>query len=339
MSDRKCLPLNEFPREFQRAVRRFKTPRRGRRSYSEISIQTTINGVGQYLAVVQKAGLPLELSHESLSAFIEDLDARALRNSTRLTYLAAVQAIAKEMQYPAEKRHLILGDCQDYRSKMKAEIPTKIRKLATNPITLRDLAKAAVKWRRKAQEATNPNKRRTYFQRSAFVALLSLTPLRLRDANALEIGTHILRQEDGWVLRIESSKSQFRHHGPLHYSLTPYLDDLLLYGESGHWRMRYGERMGTRLFANHMHDPLSPRTLAAGFKVATGHSPHIVRTLVHDALAEHGTYGSDVARVLCGQKSVQIAKVYEIHAERFRAQKAQEVLAEIQKGLKVSRSA
>lgn len=331
MPERKSLPFDQFPREIQRAVTRFKNPRRGRRGYSETTIQSTVQGIGQYLAAVQNAGLALEISHEGLSVFIDNLDARALRNSTRLNYLSAVQAVAKEVKYPPEKRRLILEDCEIYRSAMKKEVPTKERKLAANPITLRDIAKAAVEWRKKAQQTNNTNRRRTYFQRSAFLALLSLTPLRLRDVNALEVGVHVIRQNEAWVLRVESNKTKYRHNGPLHHSLTPYLDDLLLYGEKGLCLMRYTERMGTRLFANHIDEPLSLRTLAAGFKVATGHSPHIVRTLVHDAMAVHGAHGSDLARVLCGQTSVQTAKIYEIHAERFRAQKAQEVLAEIQR--------
>ena len=331
MSVLKALPLDQFPREFKRAIKRFETPKRGRRGHSETTIQSTIHGFGQYLAAVQQAGLELEISNEGLGAFIDNLDARKLRSSTRLNYLTAVQAMAKEMQYPEGKRWLILEDCGVYRREMKTQVPTKVRKLAANPITLRDIAKAAVKWRRKAQEATTKNRRRTYFQRSAFLALMSLTPLRLKDMNALEIGTHMLRLNDGWIMRIESSKTSFRHNGSLHHSLTPYLDDLLLYGKNELCRMRYTERMGTRLFVSDMNEPLSLRTLAAGFKVATGHSPHIVRTLVHDAMAVHGGHGRDLARVLCGQTSVQTAKIYEIHAERFRAQKAQEVLAEIQK--------
>ncbi|MBI1492694.1 hypothetical protein [Halocynthiibacter styelae] len=334
MQERKSLPLDQFPREIQRAIMRFKTPRRGRKGYSEAAIQNTVYGIGHYLAVVQNVGLPLEISHEGLSVFIDSLDSRALRSSTRLTYLSAVQTVAKEVNYPAEKRRLILEDCEIYRSAMKKEVPTKVRKLAAKPITLRDIAKAAVEWRKKAQQTTN-NRRQTYFQRSAFLALLSLTPLRLRDVNALEVGVHVIRQNEAWVLRVESSKTNFRHSGPLHYSLTPYLDDLLLYGEKGLCLTRYAERVGTRLFANHIDEPLSLRTLAAGFKVATGHSPHIVRTLVHDAMAVHGAHGSDIARVLCGQTSVQIAKVYEIHAERFRAEKAQEVLAEIQRRMPI----
>lgn len=333
MSARKSLPLEMFPCEIRRAIMRFKTPRRGRRGYSKATIQTTVQGVGQYLAAVQQAGLASEICHEGLSAFIDDLDARTLRNSTRLTYLTAVQAVAKELKYPAEKRRLILEDCEIYRSQMKAEVSTKVRKLAANPITLRDIAKAAVKWRGKAQEATNQNKRRTYYQRSAFLALMSLTPLRLRDANALEIGTHVMRQDDGWVLRIVSSKTNFKHNGPLHYSLTPYLDDLLLYGAKGPCSMHYANRRGTRLFANYVHEPLSLRTLAASFKVATGHSPHIVRTLVHDAMAVHGTHGSDLARVLCGQTSPQTAKHYEVHAARHRVEQAQKTLSLIQAGI------
>lgn len=330
MGRRKSLPFDQFPRKFQRSIKRLETPRRGRRGYSEASVKTTIQGFGQYLAAVQNAGLPLEISLEGLGVFIDNLDARQLRNSTRLTYLTAVQAIAKETGYPVSERRLILEDCEIYREAMKAEVPMKVRKLALRPLTLKDIALAAVKWRKKAQENPNKNKKHTYYRRSAYLALLSLMPLRVKDLNDLEVGVHMLRQEKGWVLRFASSKTGFRHNGELHHSLTPYLDDLLLYGETRSYHAQYAARHGTPLFANDMNEALSLRTMAASFKAATGHSPHIVRTLVHDAMAEHGTYGGEIARVLCGQSSVQIAKVYEIHAARFRAQKAQEVLSGIQ---------
>ncbi len=254
MQERKSLSLEQFPREIQRAIMRFKPPRRGRRGYSEATIQSTVYGIGHYLAVVQNVGLPLETSHEGLSVFIDSLDTRALRSSTRLMYLTAVQAVAKEVKYPAEKHRLILEDCEIYRSAMKKEIPTKVRKLAANPISLRDISKAAVEWRKIAQEATNVNRRRTYFQRSAFLALMSLTPLRLRDVNALEIGTHVMRNNANWVMSIASSKTQFQHNGPLYHSLKPFLDDLLLYGKKDLCHMLYTERLGTRLFANHIDD-------------------------------------------------------------------------------------
>ena len=60
-------------------------------------------------------------------------------------------------------------------------------------------------------------------------------------------------------------------------------------------------------------------------------TPHIVRTLVHDALAEYGAYGATLARILCGQTSPETAKSYEIHAERLRVEKAQQILSQIQK--------
>lgn len=326
MSDRKSLPFDQFPYKFQRAVKRLKTPKRGRRSYSESTIAGTAHSLGQYFATVQRKGLPMEISHAGLEVFIEDLDARALRNSTRLKYLAGIQAIAKETNYPVEKRRLILEDCECYRNAMKADVPMKVRKLAALPITLRDIAKAAIKWRLKAQQEKQANKRLTYFRQSAYLALICFVPLRVKDMHQLEVGTNIFRQEDGWFLRIYSSKTDFSHNTHLDKSLTPYLDDLLLYGERGPYNARYAERIGTPLFANELHEALSARTMAISFKVATGHSPHIVRTLVYDALAEYGSDGAEIARVLCGHKSIQIAKFYEVHANKFRAQKAQESL-------------
>lgn len=330
MAERLSLSLEEFPRKFQLAISRLKAPRRGRRQYSTASQKNTIQAVGQYLAAMKNAGLELELSPDGLSAFIDNLDERKIRNSTRLSYLAGVQAIAKEMKYPAAQRRLILEDCEIYREAMFREVPTKVRKLAANPITLRDVALAAVKWRKEAQQANSIGKRRTYFQRSGILALLSLTPVRISDANGLIVGKHVIRSEQGWVLILPSGKSGYRHNGPLHHSLTPYLDDLLINGTGISVQMAYHHRTGTPLFATDTNGHLSSRTLAYSFKVATGHSPHIVRTLVHDAMAKHGSYGADLARVLCGQISVEVAKSYEVHAQRYRAQKAQEILAHIQ---------
>lgn len=335
MPERKSLPFSEFPRTFQLAIKQLEAPRRGRRRYSEASIKKTVNGFGQYLKAVQKAGLSLELSPEGLGAFIDNLDARDIKSSSRLTYLAAVQAVAKEVKYPPAERRLILEDCEIYREEMMREVPEKVRKLAAHPITLRDIAQAAVKSRDEARKANSPNRRRTYFQRSGVLALLSLVPLRISDVNAIIVGKHLKRLENGWSLTISSKKTGYRHNGPLHHSLTPYLDDLLLYGEGDPVLPRYAQRMGTPLFATETNEHLSSRTLALSFKVATGghHTPHIVRTLVHDALAKFGAHGAQLARILCGQTSPETAKSYEINAGRFRVEKAQEILSQIQKNV------
>jgi hypothetical protein len=77
--------------------------------------------------------------------------------------------------------------------------------------------------------------------------------------------------------------------------------------------------------------------LAASFKVATGHSPHIVRTLAHDALAKYGAYGADLALVLCGQNSPETAKHYEYHAERHRFAEAQKELEALQRAVLIEK--
>lgn len=332
MAQIKSLPLSEFPRKFQLAIKRLETPRKGRRRYSEASIKTTVHGLGQYLQAVQIAGLPLDLSREGLGTFIDNLDARDIKSSTKLTYLAAVQAVAKEVKYPASERRLILEDCEIYREEGMREVPEKVRKLAAHPITLRDIAEAAVRWRDEARKTNSPNKRRTYFQRSGILAFLSLLPLRISDVNSIIVGQHLQRRDNSWSLTISSQKTGYRHNGPLHHSLTRYLDDLLLFGEGGPVLPRYAQRIGTPLFGTETNEHLCTRTLAYNFQVATGghHSPHIVRTLVHDSLAQYGAYGAKLARILCGQTSPETAKSYEIHAERFRVEKAQEILSQIQ---------
>lgn len=337
MRDRKALPLQEFPRHFQRAIKRLEAPRRGRRRYSKASIRSTVQGFGQYLRAIQTANLPLELSTEGIGAFIDDLDARDIRSSTRLNYLAAVQAVAKEMDYPAAERRLILEDCEIYRAEMMREVPEKVRKLAARPITLQDLSRHAVKLRETALKAQSPNRRRTYYQRSALLALLSLVPLRISDVTSLVVGEGVQRTDTGWLLKIVSRKTGYRHNGPLHHNLTAFFDDLLLFGHDGSWEMAYRQRIGTPLFGTECDEFLSSRTLAAGFKSVSGHSPHIVRTLVYDALADRGTYGADLARVLCGHQSSEISKHYQFSAERHRAEQAQIKLCEIQRNL-LSRS-
>ncbi|KIC28708.1 hypothetical protein [Leisingera sp. ANG-S5] len=327
---RRTLPFAEFPRPFQLALRRMETPRRGRRRYSASSLAVTRNAAGQYLAVVQRKGLDLRLSREGLCLFIEDLDARPLKNTTRLTYVTGIQAMAKELRYPALERRLILEDCGIYREDMQREVPGKVRQLAAKPITLRDVALAAVKWRRIAYETQSVNRRRTYFQRSGVLALLSMLQMRISDVSCLVVGRHVIRDEYGWSLQVASGKTGYRHHGKLHDHLTPYLDDLLMFGDSDAVMASYLARRGTPLFSTETNEILSSRTLAYGFKTATGHTPHIVRTLVHDAMAQHGTHGAELARVLCGQTSAQTAKHYEVHAGRYRAQKAQELIADMQ---------
>lgn len=239
------------------------------------------------------------------------------------------QMVRAARGYPAEKRRVILEDCKIYREALQMDVPTKVRKLAATPISLADVGRAAVKVRKQAYAATTASRRRTLIIRSGVLAFLSLLPIRIGDVTNLLIGETVFRQEGRWWLKLASGKTGYRHNGPLHESLTRYLDDLVMFGRKGQIDLPYAQRMGTPLFATEMGEFLSPRTLAYNFKVATGHSPHIVRTLVHDALAEHGTYGADLARILCGQTSVVIGKHYEVSAARSRVRKAQDILAQI----------
>lgn len=109
---------------------------------------------------MQRKGLDLKLSRKGLRLFIEDLDARPLKDRTRLTYVTGIQAMAKELGYPAFERRLILEDCKVYRENTQREVPRKVRQLTAKPITLRDIAMAVVKWRCTAYETQSVKRQR-----------------------------------------------------------------------------------------------------------------------------------------------------------------------------------
>lgn len=330
MTEPLALPLGSWPPEYQRALGRLASSRRGRRSYASSTLAATQAGMGQYLATVQRAGLPLQLSREGLGIFVGDLDARNLSSASRLRYMANVQAIAKEIGYPPTDRALLLEDCAIYREDMRGEIPRKVIALQKRPLTLRDIRKASLSARETSRAASSPNRRRSLLQRAVLLRLLSYLPLRIGDVSQLTIGTTLLREADGWRLCLSSGKTGYRYDTDLHPDLTEWLDELVRLDEDG---VRASTARGQPLFRNEIGESISVQTLRMAFKAATGHTPHIVRTLVHDELARLSQQGTALALDLCGQVSDGIERHYQIHAERHRQELAQAALAKLQTGL------
>lgn len=330
MKARISVPFEQFPERYKKAIRSLRHARRGRRAYSDASIASVVHAMGQFLHVVTKAGLEPELSHDGFGLFIDDLDERSLKSSSRLSYLASLQAVAKATDYPKGERKLILEDIGVYREAAGKETKRKVHNLALWPITLRDIAKAAIQARDEGVKASNPNTRRSNLQRAGILALLSLVPLRISDATSLVLGQTIHRDGARWFLDQSSGKSAFESAVPLHRLLTPYLDHLVSLEGWGSIDVDYPRRLGRPLFSTIDGQFLSKRTLAASFKSATGHSPHIVRTLVHDAMAEDEGEGAEVARILCGQITPAMGKTYEVHARRHRVARGQERIQVVQ---------
>lgn len=336
MKEARSLPLESWPIEYQRALRRLSVPRRGRRSYSPATLASTQVGMGQYLATVQRAGLPLALSPEGLTAFVTDLDARKLSNASRLRYLANVQAIAKEIGYPVHYREILLEDCAIYRSDMQLDMPRKVTALQRKPLNLQDIRRASESARHASQTASSASRRRSLLQRAVLLRLLSYVPLRIGDVSRLIIGSTLLREPTGWRLSLLSGKTGFKYDTLLHQDLTGLLDALVFQEAGGtDIHMTCAQSHGRPLFHNQLGDPLSTQTLRMSFKAATGHTPHIVRTLVHDEMARLGSQGTALALDLCGQVSDGIERHYQVYAQRHRQTDAQEALSRLQRAILV----
>lgn len=324
------IPFEEFPPEFAAVVRGMRIGRRGRKVYSETSLQAVVHAVGQYLRVLLNAGLPLKLSPEGIGRFIDEIDARGIKAKTCLTYLMSLKAVAKRMDYPAEQMRLIREDLAVYLAGAIHEVPAKHRNLAEKPLTLTCVARLAIKTANAAYASQDHAKRQRLFVRSGLLAALSLLPMRIGDVSRLIVGEDISRDQDGWYLTTKAQKNDFEWSTRLHRSLTPFLDRLIHFGQVGSFGALYGDRLQTPLFTGTKGQAISPQYLSLLFKQQTGHSAHIVRTLAHDALAEAGVNGTETALILCGQKTTAIAKVYEVHAKRIRMNRAQKTLGEIQ---------
>ena len=63
------------------------------------------------------------------------------------------------------------------------------------------------------------------------------------------------------------------------------------------------------------------------------HGPHIVRTLIYDAIAADPYLDASVAQALCGHGSLTSRKFYEVEANRHRQRVGTELLGSILQGL------
>lgn len=329
-SPKLSIPFSEFPPDFASALNDMRHGRKGRKVYSEATVQVHTSVVGQYLKVARDACNPLILSPENIGLFIDEIDRRKLKNITRWAYVASIREVAKRMQYPAKDLQLIRDDVAAYREHALIEPKNKHYNLIKNPVTLRQVGTKAVKLAADAYNTQDLKRRRRLFIRSGLLAFLSLLPMRIGDVSKLIIGTDISRDQDGWVLNSKANKNDYEWSFRLHRSLTRFLDRLIHFGQVGEFGRFYVRRVGSPLFIGTNGNGISAQYLSQVFKSETGHSAHIVRTLVHDALAESGVNGTETALILCGQVTTSIAKVYEVHAKKIRVNRAQKAIEGIQ---------
>jgi hypothetical protein len=326
------LPRTEYPDEIKKALLHLEKGdyRKGLRNDT---IRKITDPLGQLLFVARQNGLQEEFNVEATGAYILDLDRRKVKNSTKQTYIKGLLRLAVEMKWQPCDLDKLKKEMAYYKYHSKFEVPEKERKLMENPIEIIDIATAAREWFIIAQNTKNETRRRSNFQRAAFLAFTSLVPSRVGDMRKFRIGEDIIRTHDKWMLSTIFIKNSYEQFVELHGDLTPYLDALVHLGDSGFFLKRLRERTGEPLFAKKNGSMVLRETLYRHFSIATGgHSPHIARTLTHDFFAgDDDLLGNKIARALCGQASLDVSKAYEVHAKRARFTRAQKRISKTQK--------
>lgn len=329
---RHSIGINDYPSDIINVLSGLARMRGRTGGMGPESIRKITDPIGQLLFVAQRNGLDLVYNFATLAAYIEDIEHRPIKYTTKVTYMKGLRRLSVAMNWPKHLLDRIDAEIAFYRKMSRSEISEKERKLLNHPITLSDIGSAARHWFEIAQSTKNPTKRRSNFQRAAFLAFTSLVPNRVGDIQHFRVDEHVLRTRNFWFLSMESRKTSNENFSPLHADLTPYLDALIHYGEPDNFERMLGARSGTPLFSKADGSTLLRETLWRHFKIGTGgHSPHIVRTLTHDLLAgDTDPQSGTIARILCGQKSLETSAAYEVFAKRARFARAQDMLSKIQ---------
>lgn len=221
------------------------------------------------------------------------------------------------------------------------DLRAKVVKLAAAPISLSDIAALAFQLREAAAEHGHLRLRWRDYTLSAVLALLTKVPLRTLDLRHARVGHEFTRDSVGWSCNIVTSKTGTTVGGRLAPELTSYLDTALLCETSErHLWTVYETRRGTALFGNPASDwaPFSKDWLRRNMDQHLGHSPHIVRTLIHDEIPRDPTLDLRVAQALCGHAHDTSRRAYEINAPVRRREAALDQLGRIQQHLEATTS-
>lgn len=329
---RRSVGIDDYPLDIINALSGLARMRGRAGGMGPESIRKITDPLGQLFFVAKCKGLDVVYNSDTLIAYIVDLEERSLKNTTRATYMKGLRRLSVAMNWPEDLLDRIDAEIALYRKRSESEVSEKARKLLSHPITLADVGSAARYWFEIAQSTENPTKKRSNFQRAAFLAFTSLVPNRVGDIQHFLIDEHVFRSQEFWSLSMGSRKTSHESFSRLHADLTPYLDALIHYGEPDNFERMLRARSGTPLFSKADGSMLLRETLWRHFKIGTGgHSPHIVRTLTHDILAgDDDPQSGTIARILCGQKSLEISAEYEVFAKRARFARAQDMLSKIQ---------
>ncbi|MFC3167815.1 hypothetical protein [Paracoccus fontiphilus] len=307
-----------------------------KKQLSHARIKAICSAVRRLCRSCERHRLPLALNMESARAYVDDLFGEGKKPITIAGYCDFLACFAAHAGYD----RVLSVELMEVQNATKLEARTALKnkeaKLARSPINLEDLAVLAYRLRRDAPDVDDLRNRRRDQVLSAAIALLAKVQLRVLDLRNAKVGHEFHRDSEGWICDILTSKSGVAIRGRLAAELTPYLDMALLgdVGEEHLWVI-YQHRIGTALFGNPARNwqAYSKDWLRRNMATLTGHSPHIVRTLIYDHIAHDPALDVRVGAALCGHGHEASRKAYEVNAPARRRSRATAALEQIAKGL------
>lgn len=291
----------------------------------------------------RRAGLPEVFDRPALIAYLEELKARGLRESTIGMQMESCGELGKIFGADAALLQLIRLQKNEAQRNARKQGSKRKADFRKNPLSPLDYASRAREVSRRAHTYTAGRQtQHKLFVCAAVLAFLSWMPDRVSDILKLVLGKDIFRDSEGWSSEHFSQKSHYEMSLPrLPDDLTPYLDDLILLGADP----GIGDEVLDRLYRQRvaMKSPLFARiSLKTAYarnsiyrlvRNETGHGPHAARKSMADYCAEVGMSLEDGMALLGHRGPTSIGEHYEVFADQFRRRRTLVILSELRESL------
>jgi hypothetical protein len=321
-------PPSDLPEHWQSDLRRMALgiPQNGVAPSIEI-VKRLREKLCQLAWSARQAGLPVDISAETVDRYLGDLRARGaagkngLRWATLRASIEEIHRFARYAGYPQDIKALLRRQLALLESRENMQRALKFAALAKTGNTtlgLLDRAEALLQ-----SAACHPDRETRHRLRHA-ACMLGLYPIApLRNASAdLVLGVTLFWRHDRWVIDTEIRKTHAHNPDPFVFALQPqhgaFIDAVLLGDHHPRLLPHLREEALSRqrqLFVLPDGRPTAKTYIPRVFKAATKNSFTATRTMLHTDLAStHGVAGRDMAMVACHRRSEESARKYEADA-------------------------
>lgn len=281
--------------------------------------------LGQYILVMRREGLPIELHQDGLTAFYVDLSTRLSCHSGEPLRPATLRATWEELHRFACYRgtysdDLMAGLKQTLKTLREEEISAsqlkfgKLHGIGSPPDVIRD----AMDMLDAAQKAATPGKRHILRNRAAAFALPAILPLR-REWDRIVFGKTLFWEGDRYRFRgykpgktaLLDGRREFP--GSIHPMMCRFVDAMLLQDNDPHYLQAlraHAEASQRPLFAHPNGEAVAKNYVTNVWRETVGAGAQIARTLMHDYFGARGEEGTRRAMVMCNQHSRETANSY-----------------------------